>query len=142
MAALWVIPSACRTFRVACRSLNVHREFPELILRRAKREARTPFFLGFPRKKKPLHKGSCEACRVFFFNFFLCVFLCMFVSVNIVIGHLGRPRSTHTTPMAVPMGSVHAQVITTPSRAGLAVSRSELVEPGEATFLEAWWGRV
>ena len=100
-------------------------------MRRAK-----PFFPWCSKEKKLLHNGSSEACRVLFY------FLCMFVSIKIVIGHLGRPRSTHTTPMAVPMGSVHAQVITTPSRAGLAVSRSELVEPGEATFLEAWWGRV
>ena len=57
----------------------------------------------------------------------------MFVSVNIVIGHIDRPRSTHRAPMPVPVGSVHAQIITKPSRAGLAASRSELVEPGTAT---------
>ena len=67
----------------------------------------------------------------------------MFVSVNIVLGHLGRPRSTHTATVPVPMGSVHAQMIRKPSRTGLAVSRSELVEPGAArVFLEAWLGRV
>ena len=55
------------------------------------------------------------------------------MSVNIVIGHLGRPRSTHTAPMSIPMGSVHAQKITKSSRARLAVSRSELVELGATT---------
>ena len=68
-----------------------------------------------------------------FLIFSVSLFVYMFVSVNIVIGHLGRPRSTHAEPMPVPMGSVHAQIITKPSRAGLAVSRSELVEPGAAT---------
>ena len=66
-------------------------------------------------------------------SFSLSVLLCMFVFVDIVIGHLGRPRSTHTAPIPVPMGSVHVQTITKPSRAGHAVSRSELVQPGAAT---------
>ena len=55
------------------------------------------------------------------------------MAVDIIIGHLGRPRSTHTAPMPVLMGSVHAHIITKPSRAGLPVSPSELVEPGAAT---------
>ena len=70
-----------------------------------------------------------------FFIFSVCVCFVpgsMFVSVNIAIVHLGQTRSTHTAPTPVPMGSVHAQIITKPSRAGLAVSRSELVEPGAA----------
>ena len=50
------------------------------------------------------------------------------------MGHLRRPRSTHTAPMPAPMGSVNAQTVTNPSsRPGRAVSRSELVEPGAAT---------
>ena len=109
-----MIPTSNEKYLASCTSL--------LVTRCAK-----PCFLGFPRKKKPLHNGSCEACRVLFY------FLCMFVSVKIVIGRLGRPRSTHTAPTPAPMGSVHAQIITKPSRAGLAVSRSELVEPGAAT---------
>ena len=45
------------------------------------------FFLGFPRKKKPLHNGSCEACRVPFF-YFPCKCVC-------IIQHRNRPlRST------------------------------------------------
>ena len=57
------------------------------------------------------------------------------MAVDIIIGHLGRPRSTHTAPMPVPMGCVYAQIITKPSRAGFAVSRSELVEPEAATYV-------
>ena len=45
--------------------------------------------------------------------------------------------------MPVLTGSVHAHTLTKPSRAGFAVSRSELIEPGAATYvLEAWLGRV
>ena len=99
-----------------------------IIMRHAKREERSLFFLGFPRKEKPPHNGSCEACSVHFFS-------SLYVSVNIVISHLGRPRSTHTAPTPAPMSSVHAQTITKPSRPGLAVSCSEVVEPGAATCL-------
>ena len=91
------------------------------------REARSLCFLGFPRKKRLRITGHARRVR--------CLFIfsaCLFVSVNIVNGHLGRPRSTHTAPTPVPMGSVHAHIITKPSRVGLAVSRSELVEPGAA----------
>ena len=42
---------------------------------------------------------------------------------NIVIGHLRRPYSTHTAPMPVLTGSVHAHILTKPSRAGFAVIR-------------------
>ena len=35
--------------------------------------------------------------------------------------------------MPVPTGSVHAHILTKPSRAGFAVIRSELIEPGAAT---------
>ena len=47
--------------------------------------------------------------------------------------------------MPVPTGSVHSHtlLVTNPSRAGVVVSRSELVEPGgRNVFLEAWLGRV
>ena len=57
------------------------------------------------------------------------------MSVNIVMSHIGRPRSTHKVPVAVPVGSVHPQIIRKFSRAGLAVSRSELVELGAATCI-------
>ena len=53
--------------------------------------------------------------------------------LNIVIGHLGRPYSTHTAPMPVLTGSVHAHILTKPSRAGFAVIRLEFIEPGAAT---------
>ena len=57
----------------------------------------------------------------------------MFVCVNIVIGHLGRPYSTHTVPMPVLTRSVHAHILTKSSRAVFAVMRLELIEPGVAT---------
>ena len=110
-------------------------------------EGREAFFLLFFQGKKSLFiRGHARRVGCLFI-FSVSLFICMFVSVNIVIGHLGRPRSTHTAPMPVPIGSVHAQMhaqtITKPSRAGLPVSRSELVEPGAATcVLEAWLGRV
>ena len=91
-------------------------------MRRAK-----PFFPWCSKEKKLLHNGSSEACRVLFY------FLCMFVSIKIVIGHLGRPRSTRTALMPAPICSVHAQIITKPSRAGFGVSCSKLVEPVAAT---------
>ena len=95
-------------------------------MRRAK-----PFFLGFPRKTKGSSQRAMRVVKGPFY--FHCMFLSWFASVNIVIGHLGRPRSTQTAPMPAPMDSVHAQIIRKSSRAGLAVSRSELVEPGAAT---------
>ena len=66
-------------------------------------------------------------------TFFCTRDVCLFVSFNIVIGHLGRPYSTHTAPMPVRMGSVHAHILTKRSRAGFAVIRLELIEPGAAT---------
>ena len=62
---------------------------------------------------------------------FVCVGVCVWF--NIVIGHLGRLYSTHTAPMPVLTGSVHAHILTKPSRAGFAVIRLELIEPGAAT---------
>ena len=66
--------------------------------------------------------------------FFLCIMCVLCVSTSSK-GHLDRPLSTPTARMPVSMGSVHAyaQILTKPSRAGLAVSRSELIEPGEVT---------
>ena len=61
---------------------------------------------------------------------------------NIVIGHLGRPHATHTAPMRVLTGSVHAHILTKPIRAGFAVSRSELIEPSAATCVTRHLGRV
>ena len=49
------------------------------------------------------------------------------------IGHLGRPYSTHTVTMSVLTGSVHAHILSKPSRGVFAVSRLELIEPGAAT---------
>ena len=57
----------------------------------------------------------------------------MSVWFNIVIGHLGRPYSTHTSPMPVLTGSVHANIPKKPCRAVFAVIRLELIEPGAAT---------
>ena len=71
---------------------------------------------------------------------FVCVGVCLCVWFNTVIGHLGRPYSTHTAPMPVLMGSVHAPILTKPSRAGFAVIRLESIEPGAATcvYRHAW----
>ena len=57
----------------------------------------------------------------------------MRVWFNIVIGYLGRPYSTHTAAMPVLTGSVHAHILTKPSRAGFAAIRLELIEPGATT---------
>ena len=112
------------------------------------------FFLGFPRKKKPFHNGSYEhrvskiKNQTLFSARYVCVGclcgcvgVCMCVWFNIVIGHLGRPYSTHTAPMPVLTGSVHAHIRTKPSRAGFAVIRVELIEPGAETCVyqaKAW----
>ena len=90
------------------------------------------FFLGFPREKKPFHNGSYEhrVPKIKNKTFFCTRFVC--VSFNIVIGHLGPPYSTHTAPMPLPTGCVHAHILTKPC-AGFAVSRLELIEPGAAT---------
>ena len=40
------------------------------------------------------------------------------------------------------MGSVHARILTKPSRASVAVSRSEMVEPSATTCVVAWLGGV
>ena len=58
---------------------------------------------------------------------------CFSVRFNIVIGHLRRPYSTHAAPMPVLAGSVHAHILTKPSRAVFAVIRVELIEPGAET---------
>ena len=61
------------------------------------------------------------------------MFICVIQHRN---GHLGRPYSTHTAPMPARTGSVHAHILTKPSRAGFAVIRLELIEPGAATCFE------
>ena len=71
--------------------------------------------------------------KTFFCTRDVCLFICLFVLFNIVIGHLGRPYSTHTAPMPVLTGSVRADILTKPSRAGFAVIRLELIEPGAET---------
>ena len=58
---------------------------------------------------------------------------CFYVRFNIGIDHFGRPYSTHTAPMPVLTGCVHAHILTKPSRAGFAVIRLDLIEPGAAT---------
>ena len=88
----------------------------------------------------PLHNGSYEhrVSKIQDLIFFctrdvhslICLFICV---INIVIGDLDRPYSTHTAPMPVLTGSVHAHKLTKPSRAGFAVIRLELIEPGAAT---------
>ena len=100
-----------------------------VVMRRA-REA-SIFSLGFTRKKKPLHNGSYEHRVPKIKNK---TFFCMYVRV---IQHRNWPlRSTilnaHGTN-AVLTGSVHAHILTRPSRAGFAVSHLELNEPGAAT---------
>ena len=102
------------------------------------REARSakPFFSWFSKEQIASSQRVMRGVYGVFFIFSVCVCFVpgsMFVSVNIAIVHLGQTRSTHTAPTPVPMGSVHAQIITKPSRAGLAVSCSELVELGAAT---------
>ena len=61
------------------------------------------------------------------------MFICLFVRFNIAIGHLDRPYSTYTASMPVLTGSVHAHILTKPSRAGFAAIRLELIEPGAET---------
>ena len=84
------------------------------------------FSLVFQGKKSLFITGHAKrvGCVFFYFSVTVC---------NIVIGHLGRPHSTHTAPMPVLTGSVHAPILTKPSRAGFSVSRSKLIEPGVAT---------
>ena len=71
--------------------------------------------------------------NIFLYVDYVCLFICLCVWFNIVIGHLGRPYSTHTAPMPVLTGSVHAHILTRLSRAGSAVNRLELIEPGAET---------
>ena len=111
-----ILPGTTRLFRSLAylvggslfwKDLKTESSFGYSTINNEAREARSLFVFRFPRKKKPLDNGSCEACRVVFY--FLCMFVSLSVSVNIVISHLGRPHSTHTAPMPSPMGSVHAQ---------------------------------
>ena len=69
-------------------------------------------------------------------------FLCVIQHRNRPLLRVGRPRSKRTPPMPVPMGSVRAQILMNLSRVGVAVSRSELVEPCAATcFVRGMAGR-
>ena len=70
-------------------------------------------------------------------SFFCTRDVCLSVWLNIVIGHLRRPYSTHTAPMPVLTGSAHAHILTKPSRAGFAVIRLELTKPGAETCLSS-----
>ena len=87
-------------------------------------------FVGFPRKKKPLNNGSYEhrvpkkklKKNIILYEGYVCD-SGMCVGFNIVIGHLGRPYSTHTAPTPVLTDSVHAHILTKPSCAGFAVIR-------------------
>ena len=69
-------------------------------------------FLGFPREKKPLHNGSYEH-RVPKNKNNNSSAQCVWF--NIAIGRLGRPYYTHTAPIAVPTGSTHAHILTSPT---------------------------
>ena len=70
-------------------------------------------------------------------------FVCVWVFV-IMIQHFFPPRlstrSTHTAPIPLPAGSVHAHTQTKPSRADAVASRSQLVELGPATCVGTWPG--
>ena len=107
-----------------------------LVITRRASEA-TLFALGFPRKTKTLHNGSYEHRVPKIKNKTL--FCTRDVWFNIAIGHLGPSYSTHTALMSVLTGSVHAHILTKPSRAGFAVSRLELIEPGAGTCVY-WHG--
>ena len=82
--------------------------------------------------KKLLHSGSYEhrVPKIKTKHFSVCMCVCL-------IQHRNWPlRSTiltHTAPMPVLTGSVHAHILTKPSRAGFAVIGLELIEPGTAT---------
>ena len=84
------------------------------------RERSESFFPWFSKEKKALDVCVCDS------GMFVCV-----------IQHRKWPLrstySTHTAPMPVLTGSVHAHILTKPSRAGFAVIRLELIEPGAAT---------
>ena len=50
---------------------------------------------------------------------------------------IGRPYSTHTAPMPVLTGSVHADILTKPPRAGFAVIRLEIETGAETCVYQA-----
>ena len=93
----------------------------------------------------PLHNESYEhrvpkiQNKILFCTRDVCLFICLFIWV---IQHRNWPlRSTilnaHGTVLT---GSVHAHILTKPSRAGFAVISLELIEPGAATcvYRHAW----
>ena len=59
-------------------------------------------------------------------------------------GHICPPRSTHTAPMPFAAGSVHAHILTKPSRVGAVGSHLEWVEivPATYVFEALGWGNV
>ena len=101
------------------------------------------FSLGFPRSKKPLHNGSYEyrvpekkkKLNIMLYYVWVCGCLCGCGCLYVcVIQHRNWPlRSTIFNAHGVQTGSVHAHILTKPSRAGFAVIRLELIEPGAAT---------
>ena len=106
-----------------------------------RREARSFFFLDFPRKKKPLH-GSCEAFRVSFY------FLCKYVCVSVyIIQHRNRPlRSTALNVYgtnASPDG-LYTRTHTNESFSCWFCCKSFRVDRARRgnVFFEAWLGRV
>ena len=124
---------AARVNRTIFDNHSVHWYYITLIKGRDYNEARErsePFFLAFPNKKK--HRVPKIKNQTLFCTRDVCVIQAC-VWFNIVIGHLRRPYSTHTAPMPVLTGSVHVHILTKPSRAGFAVIRLELIEPGAAT---------
>ena len=97
--------------RLTTAGIEVAPHYHQLLVMRRASEA-SLFFLGFPRKKKPLHNGSYEhrVPKIKNQTLFCTRDVCLFVWSNIVIGHLCRPYSTHTAPMPVLTGSVHAHI--------------------------------
>ena len=101
------------------------------------RERSEPFFPWFSKEKKLLHNGSYEhrvpkikKQNIILYQGCLCVIVCVIQHRK---WHLGRLYSTHTATMPVLTGSVHEHTLTKPSRAGFAVIRLELIEPGAET---------
>lgn len=64
------------------------------------------------------------------------ILMCLFYmceKTNTVSGHVRIPHSTYTAPWPVSSGSVPACILTKSSCAGIAITRSGLVELGAAT---------
>ena len=112
---------------------NIKQTWPshDIIMRRAKREARSLFFLGFPGENKPLHNGSCEACRVPFF-YFLCMFLCIRQHRHWPLRSTAfNAHGTNASPDGLCARTNNNEAFSCWS----CCKSSELVEPGAATFV-------